>query len=91
MGVQPDTLQSGLAAATASTDTTAPTAAITSPAAGATLPVGSPVTITGTATDAGGGVVAGVEVSTDDGSTWQPRDRPRQPGPTPSPRRRPAR
>ena len=30
------------------------------------------VTVTGTATDAGGGVVAGVEVSTDGGSTWHP-------------------
>jgi Domain of unknown function (DUF4082)/Bacterial Ig-like domain len=28
--------------------------------------------ITGTATDSGGGVVAGVEVSTDGGSTWRP-------------------
>ena len=37
MGVQPVTLQSGLVAATASTDTTAPTATITSPAAGATV------------------------------------------------------
>jgi hypothetical protein len=30
------------------------------------------VTISGTATDAGGGVVAGVEVSTDGGATWRP-------------------
>ena len=30
------------------------------------------MTITGTATDAGGGVVAGVEVSTDNGTTWHP-------------------
>ena len=30
------------------------------------------MTITGTATDAGGGVVAGVEVSTDGGTTWHP-------------------
>src|SRR4029077_5228237 len=34
MGVQPASLQSGLVAVTASTDTTAPTATITSPAAG---------------------------------------------------------
>ncbi len=40
MGVQPTTLRPGLVAATASTDTTAPTSAITSPAAGATVPVG---------------------------------------------------
>ncbi|MCP3421037.1 DUF4082 domain-containing protein [Nocardioides pinisoli] len=71
MGVQPDTLRPGLTAATASTDTTAPTTTITSPAAGATLPVGNPVTISGTATDAGGGRVAGVEVSTDNGTTWR--------------------
>ena len=32
----------------------------------------STVTISGTATDAGGGVVAGVEVSTDGGTTWHP-------------------
>ena len=70
MGVQPDTLLTGLTAATASTDTTAPTTAISSPAAGATLPVGSPVTISGTATDTGGRV-AGVEVSTDNGATWR--------------------
>ena len=30
------------------------------------------MTITGTATDTGGGVVAGVEVSTDSGATWHP-------------------
>ena len=30
------------------------------------------VTVSGTATDAGGGVIAGVEVSTDGGSTWHP-------------------
>ena len=30
------------------------------------------MTITGTATDTGGGVVAGVEVSTDGGTTWHP-------------------
>ena len=70
MGVQPGSLQSGLVAATASTDTTAPTSTITSPAAGAVLQVGTPVTITGTATEAGGGRLAVVEVSTDSGATW---------------------
>jgi hypothetical protein len=30
------------------------------------------VTVSGTATDAGGGVVGGVEVSADDGQTWHP-------------------
>ncbi|HEX6519257.1 MAG TPA: DUF4082 domain-containing protein [Streptosporangiaceae bacterium] len=72
MGTQPATLISGLAAATASTDTTAPTSTITSPSSGATKPDGSAVNVTGTATDAGGGVVAGVEVSTDGGTTWHP-------------------
>ncbi len=72
MSSQPATLQSGLVAATASTDTTPPTSTITSPAPGAQLQDGSPVTISGAATDTGGGVVAGVEVSTDGGSTWHP-------------------
>ncbi len=72
MGAQPATLMSGLAAATQSTDTTPPTSTITSPSSGASLADGSAVTISGTATDAGGGVVAGVEVSTDGGTTWHP-------------------
>ncbi|MGV9627049.1 DUF4082 domain-containing protein [Streptomyces sp. NPDC003487] len=69
MGVQPKTLQSNLAAATASTDTTGPAVTVTSPASGATLPALKPVTVTGTAADSGG-VVARVEVSTDGGTTW---------------------
>ena len=68
MGVQPLTLQPGLVPASASTDTSAPTSTITAPAAGASLPVGSPVLITGTAVDSGG-MVAAVEVTTD-GSRW---------------------
>ena len=72
MGAQPATLMSGLVAATAPDYTAPPTSTITSPSAGATLPNGSTVTINGTATDSGGGVVAGVEVSTDGGSTWHP-------------------
>ncbi len=72
MGAQPATLISGLAAASASADATAPTSQITSPAAGADLTDGSTVTISGAATDTGGGVVAGVEVSTDGGTTWHP-------------------
>jgi hypothetical protein len=72
MGVQPATLMSGLVAGPTSTDTTPPTSTITSPSAGATIQNGSSVTISGTATDSGGGVVAGVEVSTDGGSTWHP-------------------
>jgi hypothetical protein len=72
MNAQPATLQAELVAATASTDKTAPTSTITSPAAGASILSGTTVTITGTATDAGGGVVAAVEVSTDGGATWHP-------------------
>ena len=72
MGAQPATLQSGLVPASASTDTAAPTSAITTPVNGASVQQGSTVTITGTATDAGGGVVGGVEVSVDGGTTWRP-------------------
>lgn len=71
MGVQPATLATGLVASPASSDTTPPTATVTSPAPGA-VANGSTVTVSGTATDTGGGVVAGVEVSTDGGSTWHP-------------------
>ena len=72
MGAQPATLLTGLKAASPSTDTTPPTSTISSPAVGANISDGSSVTITGTATDGGGGVVAGVEVSTDGGTTWHP-------------------
>jgi Bacterial Ig domain len=71
MGVQPATLQSGLTSAQASTDTTAPTSQITSPAAGATVEEDRPITITGTASDGDTGTVVGaVEVSVDGGNTW---------------------
>jgi hypothetical protein len=70
MNSQPRSLRPGLVAATASTDTTAPTSAMTAPAAGANLPVNAAVTITGTAIDTGG-VVGGVEVSVDGGTTWR--------------------
>ncbi|HSR25951.1 MAG TPA: DUF4082 domain-containing protein, partial [Candidatus Eisenbacteria bacterium] len=72
MGVQPATMQAGLVPATPSVDHTAPTSSISSPSAGATMTSGSTVTISGTASDAGGGVIAGVEVSTDSGATWHP-------------------
>jgi YVTN family beta-propeller protein len=72
MGVQPGTRQADLVAATASTDTTRPTSAIASPATGSTATVGTAVTISGTASDGGGGVLGGVEVSTDGGVTWHP-------------------
>ncbi|MBA3589996.1 N,N-dimethylformamidase beta subunit family domain-containing protein, partial [Methylibium sp.] len=72
MGVQPRTMQLGLVAAAASTDVSAPVSTITSPAAGGSVPRGSVTTISGTASDSGGGLVGGVEVSVDGGSTWHP-------------------
>jgi hypothetical protein len=72
MGAQPATPQSDLTPATASTDTTPPTSTITAPAPGTVFAQGSTVNVTGTAVDTGGGVVGGVEVSTDGGSTWHP-------------------
>ncbi|WP_203030690.1 DUF4082 domain-containing protein [Frankia nepalensis] len=71
MGIQPASLQPGLAAATASTDTTPPSVTIGAPAAGATVSNGGEVTVSGTASDAGGQVGA-VEVSLDGGTTWRP-------------------
>ena len=72
MGAQPVSLQAGLTPAAASTDVTPPVSSVTSPAAGAALQAGVTVTITGTAADSGGGVVGGVEVSLDGGTTWHP-------------------
>jgi hypothetical protein len=71
MGAQPAMLAAGLTAATASTDTTAPAATIGAPLAGATVQSGAAVTVSGTAADTGG-VVGGVEVSTDGGASWHP-------------------
>ena len=71
MGIQPRTLQSGLAAASASTDMAAPTPTITAPAAGSSVEQRIPITVQGTAVDAGGRV-GGVEVSVDNGATWHP-------------------
>ncbi len=91
MRVQPETLQTGLAVASPSTDGVAPTASISAPGSGASVTTGAPVTITGTATDGGGGVVGGVEVSTDAGASWHRADGratwsytwlPNDPGPT---------
>ncbi|KRR21604.1 hypothetical protein CQ13_30745 [Bradyrhizobium retamae] len=67
MGIQPATLQSGLVAATASTDSTAPTSTINPIAS---FSAGSVVAISGTASDLGGGVIGAVEVSTDGGVNW---------------------
>lgn len=71
MGAQPATIQPGLSLATASTDTTPPHSTIVSPANGASVNTGNTVTVTGTASDAGG-VVGGVEFSGDGGQTWHP-------------------
>ncbi|WP_162605809.1 DUF4082 domain-containing protein [Jiangella aurantiaca] len=71
MDALPSSLDPTLTLATKSTDVIAPTATISSPAAGAQLANGTTVTVTGTAADIGG-VVAGVEVSTDGGKTWHP-------------------
>ncbi|MDJ0317145.1 DUF4082 domain-containing protein [Arthrobacter antibioticus] len=71
MGAQPATLDPALVAAAASTDTTAPVVVIASPANGSAVINGAKMTLSGTATDSGG-VVAGVEVSTDAGATWHP-------------------
>lgn len=72
MGVQPATLQSGLVLASSSTDLQTPESVITAPANNANVQVNTSVTISGTASDTGGGIVGGVEVSVDDGATWHP-------------------
>src|SRR5262245_15997562 len=51
-------------------DNVRPTSTITFPTAGATVVIGSTVSITGAASDAGGGTVARVEVSVDGGATF---------------------
>lgn len=70
MGIQPTTLDASLILATQSTDTLKPTSTISSPIVGASFLEGQHVTITGTAQDFGGGIIAGVEVSTDGGQHW---------------------
>ena len=72
MRAQPSTLQPGSSPRPPSTDTDRADLDDHQPDAGHDVADGSSVTITGTATDAGGGVVAGVEVSTDGGTTWHP-------------------
>jgi hypothetical protein len=71
MRAQPTTIRPGLIAATKTTDTTKPTSSILEPDAGDSFTSGQVVTVFGTASDSGG-VVAGVEVSTDGGATWHP-------------------
>ncbi|MEU4695277.1 DUF4082 domain-containing protein [Actinoplanes sp. NPDC023714] len=74
MDAQPATLMSELQPATASEDKVGPTTVISSPAANTSVKNGAKVTLTGTASDTGGGVVAGVEVSTDGGESWHPAE-----------------
>ncbi|HVU15367.1 MAG TPA: DUF4082 domain-containing protein [Candidatus Didemnitutus sp.] len=69
MSVQPASIQAGLTAASASTDTTAPVSTIQTPAAGSSAALGAQINVSGTATDVGG-KVWGVEVSIDGGATW---------------------
>jgi len=72
MGVQPSTMQSDLDEASISTDNIVPASVITFPSHGANVPSNSSITVTGTATDGGGGFVSVVEISTDGGVTWRP-------------------
>jgi hypothetical protein len=70
MGVQPATLQASLVIASQSTDHTPPISKITAMSA-TNVVEGGTVTVTGTASDVGG-VIGGVQVSTDGGNTWHP-------------------
>src|SRR5712675_1343863 len=72
MGVQPATIQGTLVLASQSSDIIPPVSTITFPASGSTLGLNVSVTASGTASDSGGGVVGGVEVSVDGGTTWHP-------------------
>ena len=68
MDAQPSSLQPGLTPAQASQDKSGPLARVEFPADGSQ--VSGPLAIRGTAEDIGGGSVAAVEVSTDNGQTW---------------------
>jgi hypothetical protein len=68
-GSLPTTLQAGLVFPSPSNDTAPPTTTISSPTPGTNLTPGTPITITGTASDVGG-IVGSVEVSVDNGRTW---------------------
>jgi hypothetical protein len=71
MGAQPATLQAGLVKGTASADRLPPTSRVDSMPRQATNGV---FQVAGTAADAGGGIVAGVEVSIDGGRSWHPAE-----------------
>jgi hypothetical protein len=66
------TIASDLALSAKSIDTTPPTVTVNEPSSGSTIAQGTLVTVAGTASDTGGGRVAGVEVSTDAGASWHP-------------------
>lgn len=70
MGVQPASLQAGLTPAVPSTDSAAPSITIDPLQASSPIARNSEVEISGTAADVGGGIVGGIEVSTDGGATW---------------------
>src|SRR5262249_4032317 len=70
MGVQPQTLQASLIIASQSTDHTPPTSQITNVSSTSVFEGGT-VTVSGTANDVGG-VIGGVQISTDGGQTWHP-------------------
>ncbi|MFO0891121.1 MAG: DUF4082 domain-containing protein [Isosphaeraceae bacterium] len=71
MYAQPQSLQAGLVRATPSTDVTRPNSIVAAPINGGAVTAGTTLTISGTASDLGG-VVAGIEISTDGGKTWHP-------------------
>lgn len=70
MGVQPGNLEAGLSIAQKTTDTQAPVSQI-NPQTKKMYQNGYGV-VYGTASDSGGGVVGGIEVSVDNGLTWHP-------------------
>ena len=72
MNAQPGSLQAGLSPADPSTDTVPPTSTVNQPAPGTTFAVQERASVSGSAMDLGGGLVAGVEVSVDGGVTWHP-------------------
>ncbi len=73
MGIQPSTLQDDLIPAFASSDSDPPNSTIHAPADGVILSQEALI-VSGRAVDEGGGVVAGVEVSVDNGGTWHPAE-----------------
>ncbi len=71
MGVQPGSLTFYLVPGEKSADFYTGSSVISDVFNGISFGAGSTVTLTGTAEDIGGGVIAGVEVSTDGGASWR--------------------